>query len=258
MQIGNIFDEATCSKKLWIYVRQICITICVCWLTITLAGCNESKILTTLAIDISKSNIENVSSHKLLEDICKVTTSKLRSIDELTITKFNSNPTPNLLDTTIQKPNAQQWQEYGEVSCSTLFQDHLPPNVPPGTDIRKPWLSFYKGYTERMNLHENSSSKSNVNSSVMPVEVFIALIDSLEAVSREKEEISKLEEFQSSIQRFIDDGNFILIYVSNQADRESLAKALEAIANPLRRLMFLDQEYQPKIEAIFDEARTKR
>jgi hypothetical protein len=256
MLISKIFDEAICSKKLWVYMRQICLTICVCLLTITLAGCNESKILTTLAIDISKSNIENLTEHKLLEDICKATTAKLTGIDELTITRFNSNPTPNLLDTTIQKPNSQQWQEYGEVNCPTLFQDQTSLNAPPGTDIRKPWLSFYKGYSERMNLHKNSNS-SSVSSSVKSIEVFIALINSLEPVSQSREEFSKLEEFQSSIQKFIDDGNFILIYVSNQADRENLAKDLEDIANPLKRLMFLDREYKPKIEAVFTEARTK-
>jgi hypothetical protein len=236
-------------------MRQI-MPLMVCVLTAALAGCNSPKVSTTLALDISESSVANTTNQKLLEDICKVITLNLRSPDELIIKRFDSSPNPALLDTSITRSNAQQWQEYGEKNCPSIFPGNASPKALPGTDIRQPWLSFYKGYTERKSLYAKVHG-DRADSSKASVEFFIALVDSLEPVSQSESEKPKLKEFQTSIQKFIDDGNFIFIFISNEADRQRLAKDLEPISNASRRLIFLDRDYKPKIDFAYSQARSK-
>ncbi|MBD2576538.1 hypothetical protein [Oscillatoria sp. FACHB-1406] len=217
-----------------------------------LVSCSDRKLSTTLAIDISESNVANTENHKLMEDMCKVVTLQLRSSDALTIARFNSSPEPSLLNKTITQSNSQQWRDHGKSICKTLFQYNISKNfAPPGTDIRRTWLSFYKNY-EKQKIMFLPQKKD------MPVEVFIALIDSLEPVSQNGQEKYNIEKFKDSVQTFINDGNFVFIYVFNHSDRQDLATDLDFVDNTSKRLIFLDENYQAQIDDIYSQARAEK
>jgi hypothetical protein len=152
----------------------------------------------------------------------------------------------------LDKPNAKKRNQFKEDKCPTILPDQPATNALPGTDIHSVWIESYRNYDERKKTNSNQQSKTK------EVEIIVFYIDYLEPVSQGKEETLNLDNFKTSIQEFISDNNFLLIFIANPEDRELIGKELDSIIDQEHRLMIIDpNNHKQKIEEVYSRARIK-
>ena len=218
--------------------------------------------ITTLAVDKSQSNV-NVTKKKnnreVVQNICKDIVQQQKSIDILTIREFDSDSYTLETGKLTDASNVKRTKFVDNV-CIKLATEYSQDALR-GTDIKPSWKEFFKAYQLR-----KENNKINSNQSIESIDVYIFFVDALEDVpiaESSKQKISELETFKSSIKEFIQDGNFILIFVVDKMDREKLAKSLADTINlqfdQESRLNIIDiDDYKSKIENIYKIARKKK
>ena len=251
-------------KKLYAQRVKILIAITtICFMGLGLIGCNSKKVITTLAVDRSKSNVnvdaaKNKNNRKFVKDICKTVVLEQKSIDTLTLKEFDSETSP-AKNGFLEQPNDVKRDNFISENCDKLAADYSE-SVLPGTSIQPVWAEFFKTYKQRK---EDKQKNDGSNISSESTDVYIFFVDALEDVPQIKNQDADLKHFKSSIKEFIEDGNFLLIFVVDKKDREKLMKSLSDVmnlpSNQDNKLDIVDVDnFESKIENIYKMSRKQK
>jgi hypothetical protein len=232
-----------------------------------LSGCG-TKVITTLSVDMSKSNTDNKENQKLVRDICKnIVRKHVRSIDVLNLKEFDSETSPGLKASL--KDSNQLSRDNFESDCDKLAISFSKPEIC-GTTILPVWKEFYKTYTDK-----KSNSIQDKSNSSKEIQVYIFFVDALEELSKRENcdelplpnssiiqppSAEDLSTFKSSVEVFVKDGNFLVIIIKNSADRRKMKALLADVLNSQERLSIPDSDsnnyvdYKTKIDNLYKSA----
>jgi hypothetical protein len=217
------------------------------------------------------SNTSNKENQKLVRDICKsIVKNHISSTDVLNLKEFDSEPVPGL-KSYLQDSNQLSRDLFEKSDCDKLAVSSSKPELC-GTIILPVWKEFYKTYTDK-----KSNSSQSTNNSSKEVQVYIFFVDALEELSkREKcDELPQsnssiikppsaddLSTFKSSVEMFVKDGNFLVIFIKNSNDRKKMKTLLSDVLNSQQvRLDIPDSDsnnyddYKSKIDKLYKSAK---
>ncbi len=224
----------------------------ICSLTTLLfiQGCDSSKkVITFLAIDNSLSNVSNADNRKKSQEICKSVVKKQSEIDDLTLVEFNSDaddPRPR----SLSNSNDDSRASFIRYECSAVAKDP-PKGSEPGTDIRPTFQRQFE--VIKSNLSSQNQSELKV------IHVFVFSADALEGANYQLGD-TKAMEFKSSVGKFLGSGNFLMIFINDDTDREKLSRFLKDFVTKYKERLYIGdaktpQNYQKKISQFYAEAR---
>ena len=114
-----------------------------------LIGCSSKRVITTLSVDKSKSNVEidvrkNKDNRKFIDDICKAIVKEQKTTDTLTLKEFDSESSP-IKKGFLENPNEVKRDNFISENCNKLAAEYSK-SVLEGTDIQPAWAEFFKTY----------------------------------------------------------------------------------------------------------------
>ncbi|MEI6427504.1 MAG: hypothetical protein WCO45_03815 [Pseudanabaena sp. ELA607] len=204
------------------------------------------KIFTFIAIDNSRSNVDNEQNRKKSQEICKSVVKKQGVIDELILVEFDSdadNPKPR----SLKNSSDDSRTAFIKDECSVVAT-RASKLADPGTDIKSTFQNQFKSI--------DPSLSSKTQSEPKIAYVFIFSVDALEGAQYQPEN-PKVIEFKSSVGKFLESGNFLLIFVNDDTDREKLSRFLKDFVTKYKERLYIGdaKNYQKKISQIYADAR---